>query len=78
MDPDTVWRELLDAVVTHAWDAAAEKAEALTEWLRRDGFPPQLFPHRPLKEAWNRVLARMTCELVLAEAKGRLRRDCCG
>lgn len=60
MDPQACWNELQEAVATAMWGTAIERAEALLEWLGRDGFPPEIGPY-PI---FNRIIARATCEAI--------------
>ena len=69
MDPNATWQQLLDALEASDWDTAGEFAEELLTWLLKGGFPPVVFPERRLGDEWSRALARLTCELVLAEPR---------
>jgi hypothetical protein len=40
MDPQTAWEQLQEAYGNADWETARELAQALLDWLARDGFPP--------------------------------------
>ena len=65
MDPDTAWREFLDACQQRDWSEAQETASALLEWLDRGGFPPESQPDRTLDDALNRAIVAAACRHVL-------------
>jgi hypothetical protein len=62
MDPNTCWQEMEEAVNTANWGIAVQKAEALIEWLQKDGFPPVIGGH----PVFDRIVARATSELIAA------------
>lgn len=41
MDPSAAWNSLLMAYATKQWADAIDPAEALRDWLKAGGFPPQ-------------------------------------
>lgn len=65
MDPQTTWGEMLDAVSDGDFESASEAAEALLNWLRRGGFPPQPLT-RVLTDDWDRMICQFVCGKVLA------------
>lgn len=65
MDPQTTWGEMLDAIAAGDFDAASESAEALLNWLRSGGFPPQPLT-RVLSDDWDRTICLFVCGQVLA------------
>ncbi len=69
MDPQTTWNDLLDAWEQGDRETAAEAAEALVDWLKRQGFSPQTQPRRTFEEAFNRVIAEAVCRYVIAETE---------
>lgn len=42
MDPVAAWRDLINALVQLDWERASELAQALLDWMRRGGFPPDV------------------------------------
>lgn len=62
MDPNACWSELEEAVNTANWGVAIERAEALIEWLAKEGYPPTIGGH----PVFDRIVARATCELISA------------
>ncbi len=65
MDPHATWTEMLQSLIDDDWPAAHEAAEALAEWLRRGGFPPQIVTHYPPEHPLHRRFAQAVCEQVL-------------
>lgn len=41
MDPDATWTALLEVYRTRDWLTVWELADALLNWLKHGGFPPQ-------------------------------------
>lgn len=78
MDPQAAWNEMLDALVQRDWDQAFERAEALLEWMRKGGFPPQTAAVT-MRIQWNRTMAEFGClmalQLVKKAQKRRERKD---
>ena len=71
MDPQATWDMLLDAYSEGDWCQVQELADALLNWLRADGFPPETIVNRPMGADWNRYLARAVCEFA-AELANRV------
>jgi hypothetical protein len=73
MDPQAAWNEMLEAVHQRDWEAAELRAEALLEWMRKGGVPPQTaaFPMRP---QWNRTMAEFGCLMAQQFVKQSQRR----
>ena len=46
MDPQTTWNSLLEEWAKRNWLDVSELAEALLEWLSKDGFPPKTIGSR--------------------------------
>ena len=64
MDPQVTWTQMLCAVSQRDWDAAQEFAEALLEWMRKGGVPPQTVSAN-MRLQWNRAMAEFGCLLAL-------------
>ncbi|REJ90680.1 MAG: hypothetical protein DWQ35_15885 [Planctomycetota bacterium] len=65
MDPNATWTELLQALIDDDWPAAYDAAEALAEWLRRGGFPPQIVTRFPPEDPLHRRFALAVCARIL-------------
>jgi hypothetical protein len=63
MDPQTAWKDLIDAYQVNDWRVAQEAAEALTSWLAGGGFPPQLDNEDDQRR---RVIVQLCCAQALA------------
>jgi len=50
------------------WLDVFELAEALVEWLSKEGFPPDTMGNRNLGADWNRVLALAMCSFARQRA----------
>lgn len=68
MDPQAAWNEMLEAIASDDFDEAELHAEALVDWLSRDGFPPQTVS-RVLPAEWDRLICRYLCRKVMLAAK---------
>ena len=64
MDPQETWRMLLDAWVMREWEEVDELAEALLNWLDRQGFPPSVAHPKELGADLNRAIVRAACEFI--------------
>lgn len=73
MDPQTAWNELLEAIHRRGWDQALEHAEALLEWMRKGGMPPQTTEFA-MPRHWNRTMAEFGCLIALQLVKKAQRR----
>lgn len=60
MDPTACWRLIKEAIEDARWEEAAEHAENLLEWLRRNGFPPNITGNK----LFDTVIARATATAV--------------
>ncbi len=68
MDPQATWQRLLDAYAIRDFETAQEAAEDLQNWLRREGFPPQVLPEPwQMDQPWNRTLAQAACRFILSQ-----------
>jgi len=74
MDPQAAWNELLDAVDRRQWDLARDRAEALLDWMRKGGVPPQTAAIT-MRPQWNRSMAEFGCYLAL-QFVSRARKRC--
>lgn len=70
MDPQATWGEMIDALATGDFEAAADAAEVLTDWLKRGGFPPQSLS-RGLPADWDRSVCLFVCGQVLANFRNQ-------
>ena len=68
MDPQATWNRLLEEWANRNWLDVAELAEALLEWLSKDGFPPDTMTSRGLGADWHRMLALTMCRFALERA----------
>lgn len=68
MDPQATWNRLLEEWANGNWLDVSEAAEALLEWLSKDGFPPQTTGSRQMGVDWHRVLAFAMCRFALNRA----------
>lgn len=64
MDPDTTWKQLLDAVAAGDRREAAQSARALLTWLDQGGFPPGVSQRTGLA-ALDATLARAGCRFAI-------------
>jgi hypothetical protein len=69
MDPQATWQQLIDAFVVRDWHQVQESAEALLDWLRREGFPPETITGRCMGADWNRHVTLAACEFAADLAK---------
>lgn len=70
MDPQAAWEEMLEAISASDFFEAELRADALMEWLRKDGFPPQTLT-RVLSADWDRRICRYVCRKVMMTATER-------
>lgn len=68
MEPQTTWNSLLKEWAERNWLDVSELAEALLEWLNKDGFPPDTMENRNLGADWHRVQALAMCSFALQRA----------
>lgn len=68
MDPQATWNRLLEEWESRNWLDVSELAEALLEWLSKDGFPPDTMGNRRLGADWHRELALTMCKFALQRA----------
>jgi len=72
MDPQATWDALLEEWTQCNWLDVSELAEALLEWLDKEGFPPETMGTRSMGADWNRVLAVAVCKFALQRANNVL------
>jgi hypothetical protein len=65
MDPQAAWDELLCAYAEGDFDRIEELAAALSEWLRKGGFPPTVLGHPDVGEDFERAFALAGCKAAL-------------
>jgi len=68
MDPQATWNSLLEEWAECNWLDVSELAEALLEWLSKDGFPPETMGTHRMGADWNRTLALAACNFALQRA----------
>lgn len=68
MDPQATWNEMLEAFALQDWDQAVERAEALLDWMKKGGFPPQTSGIR-MPRHWHRTMAEFGCLMTLQLVK---------
>ncbi len=64
MDPQATLRDLIDAVLDGDEQLVAILVEALENWLRRGGFPPETVGPRSLGDDWHTAITRSICQLA--------------
>ena len=69
MDPQATWQELLDAWREHDWQRMQDASEALLDWLKRGGFPPEVFPTSGMGSEWNQTMVRSACTYMVDLAR---------
>lgn len=74
MDPQATWNEMLNAMVEGDFEEAGVKADDLTAWLDRGGFPPQPLT-RVLSDVWDTMICRFVCRMVLEHAANSERNE---
>lgn len=62
MDPSATFASMQTAYRDENWEALADFAEALMDWMEKGGFPPALTGNLD----WDRYVARCVCSAVLA------------
>ena len=65
MDPQATWDQLLAALAAGDWDQIEDLADALLEWLNRDGFPPVAMGVPNLGPEWEAAICRAGCQFAL-------------
>ncbi len=68
MDPQATWNGLLEEWSQGNWLDVCEMAEALLQWLKEDGFPPETMGTLRLGADWNRTLALAMATFALQRA----------
>lgn len=68
MDPQATWNALMQAWTVREWPEVVENAQALLDWLGRDGFPPKTTPVADMGADWNRNVARSAARFALRRA----------
>ena len=51
MDPNQAWSDFHDAVLNRDLESAKDFAEALSDWLKRGGFPPTGYTRKEVEQA---------------------------
>ena len=69
MDPQATWQQLITAFVDRDWHQVHESAQALLDWLRQEGFPPETTAGQSMGADWNRHVASAACEFAADLAK---------
>ena len=72
MDPQATWNALLEEWTQCNWLDVSELAEALLEWLDKEGYPPETISTRSMRADWNRVLVLAVCKFALQRANNVL------
>lgn len=60
MDPQATWLAITEAMKHADCETAANRAEDLLTWLKKDGFPPSI----TTVVVFDRVIAKATCEAI--------------
>ena len=68
MDPQATWDMLIQNWLDCDWQEVSLLAEALLEWLGKDGFPPEMVGIRGMGTEWNRTLALAACTFAFERA----------
>ncbi|MFO0966119.1 MAG: hypothetical protein U0793_11125 [Gemmataceae bacterium] len=71
MDPQETWDQLLTAYAEGDWDRIEELATALSEWLRKGGFPPTVLGQPGLGAEFEQALAQAGCDFCLETLNAR-------
>lgn len=71
MDPQAAWERLLCAYADGDWDDLEDVAVALSNWLRKGGFPPVVIGDPALGLDFEGALAKAGCEFVLCVLRTR-------
>ena len=71
MDPQATWDQLLSAYAEGDYDRSEELALALSEWLRKGGFPPTVLGHAELGPDFDRALAQAGSDFILEVLRTR-------
>jgi hypothetical protein len=66
MDPQATWNELQSAYQARDWETTRELAQALLDWLDRDGFVPSVSVEQPLSPLAQRTVVENFCRMALA------------
>ena len=72
MDPQVTWNSLLEEWANRSWLDVTELAEALLDWLDRDGFPPKTSDAPELGFEWHAAVAKAAAMFALQRAKAVL------
>lgn len=73
MDPQATWNALIENWLECNWQEVSDLAEALLEWLGKDGFPPETMGAQRLGTEWNQILAAAVCTFALHRAQSVLK-----
>lgn len=63
MDPNATWKDLADAFQENDWPRMVELAQALSEWLDKDGYPPTITRH----QAFDRYAVACACAGIIEQ-----------
>ena len=72
MDPQATYDAMLKSLGVAEWNAAADYARDLRQWLDRGGFPPDTTQGRFNDYYWNRRIATYACKIALQIARRQL------
>ncbi len=68
MDPQVTWDSLMKEWANRSWLDVVELAEALLQWLDRDGFPPKTSDAPELGVEWHATVARAAATYAMKRA----------
>ena len=75
MNPQVMWKGLLQAVADKDDEQMDKLSDALLEWLKNRGTPPVTIGDRKLGIEWHNAVAQFVCYLVKSrQRKSRERR----
>jgi hypothetical protein len=75
MNPQAMWKGLLQAVADKDDEQMDKLSDALLEWLKNRGTPPVTIGDRKLGVEWHNAVAQFVCYLVKSrQRKSRERR----
>lgn len=72
MDPQVTWDSLMKEWANRSWLDVVELAEALLQWLDRDGFPPKTSDVPELGVEWHAAVARAAATYAMERAEAVL------
>lgn len=64
MDPQATWRLMCEVWIEHDWQQLHDAAEALLNWMNRNGFPPETVPGFRMGSLWNQAVATAVCRFA--------------